>query len=183
MGGCPGRGPDATQVFDVDSTRLTALLAPTGLPVAAAEAPDAAPTDVRPHRVLAKEQAGASLCVLNHVGSTARLADFVRRARALGVTVPLIAGVAVYTDERSARVLQFQAFPGLNLDESQVRRVLDAADPVAAGIEVAVEEARAALAVEGVVGVNLSGLASARDELFAAQVKADIGRAVLADAA
>lgn len=58
-----------------------------------------------------------------------------------GVTLPLIAGVAVYTDERSA----------------------------------AVAEARELLAVPGVVGVNLSGLASARGEVFAAEVKVAVG--------
>ena len=61
-----------------------------------------------------------------------------------------MAGVAVYTDERSARVLQ--AFPGLHLDGATVERVLRAPDPVAAGIAAAVAEARALLAVPGVVG-------------------------------
>ena len=75
------------------------------------------------------------------------------------MTLPLVAGVAVYTDERSAAVLQ--RFPGLHLDPTQVAAVLRAPDPVAAGIAAAVAEARALLAVDGVVGVNLSGLASA----------------------
>ena len=40
--------------------------------------------------------------------------------------------------------------------------MLAAPDPEAAGIAAAVAEARALLAVDGVVGVNLSGMASAR---------------------
>jgi methylenetetrahydrofolate reductase (NADPH) len=53
--------------------------------------------------------------------------------------------------------------------------VLGAADPVAAGIAAAVTEAEALLAVPGVVGVNLSGLASARGAAYAADVQAEIG--------
>jgi 5,10-methylenetetrahydrofolate reductase len=166
-----------TQVFDVDGTRLASLLAGSGLPVAVAEAPDAAPRELRPHRVLAKQQAGAQLCVLNHAGTPQRVAAFVSAARALGVTLPFLAAVAVYTDERSARVLQ--SFPGLHLDPARVDRVLTAPDPVRAGVQAAVDEAGTLLSIDGVVGVNLSGLASARGERYAAQVKAEVGRAVL----
>jgi hypothetical protein len=59
-----------------------------------------------------------------------------------------------------------------------VTRVLADADPVAAGIEAAVAEAGQLLAIEGVAGVNLSGLASARGEFYAAEVKAEIGRRI-----
>jgi hypothetical protein len=67
-----------------------------------------------------------------------------------------------------------QDFPGLHLDDAAVERVLAAPDPVAAGIAAAVAEARALLAVDGVVGVNLSGLASDRGDDAAAAVKAEI---------
>jgi methylenetetrahydrofolate reductase (NADPH) len=97
---------------------------------------------------------------------------FVTEARRAGVTLPFVAGVAVYTDERSARVLQ--AFPGLHLDGATVDGVLRARDPVAAGVAVAVAEARALLAVPGVVGVNLSGLGSGRGEEAGAEVKAAV---------
>jgi 5,10-methylenetetrahydrofolate reductase len=151
-------------------------VAATGLPVAVAESPDAPPRDHRPHRLLAKQRAGAQIAFLNHVADAASLAAFASSLRALGVTLPLEAGVAVYTDERSARILQ--AFPGLQLDNRTVERVLSAPDPVAAGIDAAVAEARALLAVEGVVGVNLSGLASSRGEAHGAQVKAAVGHAL-----
>jgi hypothetical protein len=59
-----------------------------------------------------------------------------------------------------------------------VARVLAAADPVAAGIEAAVAEARQVLALDGIAGVNLSGLASERGEIFAAEVKAEVGRRI-----
>ncbi|QXG75406.1 methylenetetrahydrofolate reductase C-terminal domain-containing protein [Modestobacter sp. L9-4] len=168
----PGVRPGVTSVFDLDGTRLAALAAEAGLTAAVPESPDAPPLGLRPARVAVKERAGAQFVVLNHVASAARLTAFTAAARAAGATLPFIAAVAVYTDERSARVLQ--RFPGLHLDDAAVQRVLDAPDPVAAGIVAAVAEARALLAVPGVVGVNLSGLASARGEETAAAVKAEV---------
>ncbi len=175
-GRAPGTRPDVTQVFDLDGTRLAALAAGTGLAVAVAEAPQAPPTTARPARVLSKQRAGANVCFMNHVGSPEVVASFVQACRDLGVTLPFVAGVAVYTDGRSARVLQ--AFPGLHLDEAAVQHVLEARDPEQAGIEVAVEEAHRLLAIDGVVGVNLSGLGAGRGELAAAEVKAEVGRRV-----
>jgi 5,10-methylenetetrahydrofolate reductase len=171
-----GRGPGvrvgATQVFDLDGTRLAALAAAAGLAVAVPESPEAPPVDLRPARVVQKQRAGGQLCVLNHVSSPEQVAAFVTAARAAGATLPFVAGVAVYTDERSGRLLQ--SFPGLHLDDAAVVQVLAAPDPRAAGIEAAVAEARALLAVPGVVGVNLSGLGSGRGEDDGAQVKAAV---------
>jgi 5,10-methylenetetrahydrofolate reductase len=161
-----------TSAFDLDGTRLAALATAAGLSAAVPESPDSPPVPLRPVRVAEKQRAGAQLCVLNHVGSPARLAEFIAAARAAGATLPFIAAVAVYTDERSARVLQ--RFPGLHLENSAVAQVLGAPDTVTAGIDAAVAEARALLAVPGVVGVNLSGLASAHGEETAAEVKAEV---------
>jgi 5,10-methylenetetrahydrofolate reductase len=172
----PGVRPDVTQVFDLDGTRLAALAAAAGLVATVPEAPEAAPREVRPARVAAKQRAGARLCVLNHTSSPAAVARFVAEARRVGATLPFVAGVAVYTDERSARVLQ--AFPGLHLDDDAVEAVLAAPDPVAAGIAAAVDEARALLVIPGVVGVNLSGLASGRGEVAGAEVKAAIAEEI-----
>jgi len=171
-----GRGASVraggTQVFDLDGVRLSALAAAMGLPVAVPESPQAPPVGLRPARVAEKQRAGAQLCVLNHGNSPARIAEFVAAARAAGATLPFVAGVAVYTDEQSARVLQ--RFPGLHLDGAVVERVLAGPDPRAAGIAAAVAEARALLAIPGVVGVNLSGSASGGGVEDGARVKADI---------
>jgi 5,10-methylenetetrahydrofolate reductase len=175
-GRAEGVRPGVTQVFDLDGTRLAGLAASLGLAVAVPEAPAAPPRSIRPARLLQKQRAGARLALLNHAGSVAELAEFVRACRDAGVTIPLIAGVAVYTDASSAHVLQ--NFPGLHLDPEPVARVLAAADPVAAGIEAAVTEARQLLAIDGIAGVNLSGLASSRGEFHAAEVKAEIGRRI-----
>ncbi|HEY0402328.1 MAG TPA: methylenetetrahydrofolate reductase C-terminal domain-containing protein [Blastococcus sp.] len=171
-----GRGasvrPGVTQVFDLDGIRLAALAAGMGLPVAVPEAPEAPPVDLRPARVAQKQRAGAQVCVLNHASSPARVAAFVAAARAAGATLPFVAGVAVYTDEPSARVLQ--RFPGLHLDGTVVGQVLSAPDPRAAGIAAAVAEAGALLAIPGVVGVNLSGTGSSGGVDDGAQVKAEV---------
>jgi 5,10-methylenetetrahydrofolate reductase len=167
-----GVRPDVTQVFDLDGPRLAAIAAREGLVVAVPESPDAPPVDLRPRRVREKERAGAQLCIVNHVSTAARLRQFVSGAREMGATVPFIAGVAVYTDERSAAVLA--AFPGLGLDDAQVAAVLASSDPVEAGIDAAAEEAAELLRIPGVIGVNVSGLASARGEREAAAVKAAV---------
>jgi 5,10-methylenetetrahydrofolate reductase len=172
----PSARPGATPVFDLDGTRLATLAAAAGLSAAVAEAPESPPVDLRPARVAQKQRAGAALCVLNHVGEPARVAQFVAAARAAGATLPFLAAVAVYTDERSARVLQ--NFPGLHLRDDDVRRVLAAPDPRRAGIAAAVQEAQALLAIPGVVGVNLSGLASGRGEGAGARVKAEVAELI-----
>ncbi len=172
-GRAPGVRPEVTQVFDLDGTRLAAMAFEAGLPVLVPESPDAAPVALRPGRLLQKQRAGAGLCVLNHTGSVDAVDRFVRAARSLGVTVPIVAAVSVYTDQLSADVLR--AFPGLHLQDEAVAAVLDAADPVSAGIDAAVAEARALLAIDGVVGVNVSGLASGRGVEAGAEVKAAVG--------
>ncbi len=176
-----GRGagvrPGVTSVFDLDSTRLTASASEIGVAVAVAESPQSPPESMRPYRLLQKERAGAQVCFLNHVSTPLRLEQFIAEARAEGVTLPFVGGVAVYTDQRSASVLQ--AFPGLQLDSAAVSRVLSATDPVTAGIDEAVAEARKILAIPGVIGVNVSGLASASGEVAAAKIKATVGREVL----
>lgn len=179
-GRAPGVRPGVTQVFDLDGTELAALAAARGHAVGVPESPDAAPRALRPGRLVEKQRAGARVAFLNHVGSAARVADFVAAARAGGLTIPVVAGVAVYTDERGARVLQ--NFPGLSLDDARVEQVLAAADVRAAGIEAAVDEAHALLQIDGVEGVNLSGRGSSISELYGAEVKAEIGHRIRAAA-
>lgn len=176
-----GVRPDVTQVFDLDGTRLAALAASIGLPVGVVETPTAPPVHLRPGRLVQKQRAGAQVVVLNHVRSPSDVDAFVQQARRAGLTMPVIASVAVYTDDRSAAVLQ--ALPGLEIEPATVSAVLAAADPVAAGIEAALAEARRLLSIEGVAGVNLSGLASARGPAYAAAVQAEIGRRIRSGAA
>jgi 5,10-methylenetetrahydrofolate reductase len=165
--------PDVTQVFDLDGPRLAELATRTGLTAAVPEAPLAPPIRSRPQRLVGKQRSGAAVAVLNHVARPGDVAAFMTAARAAGLTIPVIASVAVYTDAASAAALQ--NLPGFHLDPDSVRCVLDARDQVAAGIDIAVAEALALLDIEGVEGVNISGAASDRGWEFAASVKADIG--------
>jgi methylenetetrahydrofolate reductase (NADPH) len=167
--------PDVTQVFDLDGPRLAALAASAGLTAAVPETPAAPPRDLRPARLLAKQRAGAAVAVLNHA-TVDTVAAFMAGAAKAGVTIPVIAGVAVFTDEPSATRLG--ALPGLELDQAAVRAVLADPDPVEAGIAAAVREAAALLAIPGVAGVNLSGLGSARGYQYAAAVKAQLARRI-----
>jgi methylenetetrahydrofolate reductase (NADPH) len=170
--------PEVTQVFDLDGTRLAALAAAVGVPAAVAETPTAPPRPLRGFRLFQKERAGAGVAVLNHA-SAAAVAGFMAAAARAGVTIPVIAAVAVYTDELSAAALS--ALPGLELDPAAVHGVLSHPDPVAAGIAAAAREARALLAIPGVAGVNISGLASARGYSYGAQVKAELAQVIRAE--
>jgi methylenetetrahydrofolate reductase (NADPH) len=109
--------------------------------------------------------------VLNH-DTVASIANFMAAAGRAGVTIPVIAAVAIFTDPVSASALS--RLPGLELDPAEVRAVLENPDPVAAGIAAAAAQAQALLAIPGVAGVNISGLASARGHTFAARIKAEL---------
>lgn len=179
-----GRGydvrPDVTQTFDLDGPRLTALAASLGMTAAVPETPTSPPVAARPLRLAEKQRAGAALAVLNHVPYPESVGAFMTAARAAGLTIPVIAAVAVFTDVVSAAVLQ--GLPGLDLDQRVVERVINAPDPVEAGIEAAVDEARALLSIDGVDGVNVSGLASGSGTRVGAHIKAEVGERIRAEA-
>jgi 5,10-methylenetetrahydrofolate reductase len=179
-----GRGydvrPDVTQTFDLDGPRLVFLAASVGIVAAVPETPTAPPVRARPARLVEKQRAGASLAVLNHVPFPDMIAHFMVSARSAGLSIPVIAAVAVYTDSVSAAVLH--GLPGLELDQAATEQVLGAADPVAAGIAAAVAEARALLSIEGVEGVNVSGLASGSGARVGAEIKAEVGHRIRAEA-
>jgi 5,10-methylenetetrahydrofolate reductase len=165
---------DASQVFDLDGVRLAALARSRGLPVSVAATPAAPPRELRPWRLLQKQRAGADVCIINHAGGPETVHEFVAACRAVGVALPFLACVAVFTDAGSAAVLE--GFPGLVLEHDERRRVLDSADPREAGIDAAVVQARQMLAIPGVVGVNLSGSATIGPEDESAAIMAEVAR-------
>jgi methylenetetrahydrofolate reductase (NADPH) len=180
-----GRGydvrPDVTQTFDLDGPRLVSLATSVGVIPAVPETPTAPPVHARPARLVEKQRAGASVAVLNHVSRPDAVAEFMAAARAAGLSIPVIAAVAVFTDSVSAAVLQ--GLPGLELDPAVTAEVLDAADTTEAGIAAAVAEARLLLAIPGIEGVNVSGLASAAGAHIGAEIKAEVGRRIREEAA
>lgn len=168
----PSVRTDATQVFDLDSLRLAALARRTGLCTSVAATPAAPPLALRAARIVEKERAGAQLCFVNHAGGVRPVARFVAACRAAGATVGFIPCVAVVTDRESLTVLE--QFPGLVLGPATRDLVGRSDDLRQAGIDTAVEQARAMLAIEGVVGVNLSGSATSGSELESAAIMAEI---------
>jgi len=167
-----GGRPDALPVFDLDSTALTALAATTGMLVSVAESPSAPPVHERPARAATKAIAGAHVVIVNHAGSADELEAFVAATLAqapalrLLVSVPLVCSVA-----GAERLHAF--LPGAVPPD--VLAALDAPDPGARAVERAIDVARTALAVPGVDGVDLSGVAGPGEELVVAEALARAG--------
>jgi 5,10-methylenetetrahydrofolate reductase len=158
-----GSRPDATPVFDLDSTQAAALARAAGHLVSVAEAPATPPVERRAARLLEKEHAGAEICFVNHSGGVEPVAAFVAEARALGSALGFIPCIPIVLDHASAELLA--TFTTLVLPPGYLDRILAATDPRAEGIAAAVELGRGFLGIEGVVGVNLSGGAGPGGEL------------------
>lgn len=150
-----GSRPDAAPVFDLDSTQAASLARAAGHLVSVAEAPATPPVERRPARLLEKERAGAEICFVNHSGGVEPVAAFIASARALGSTLGFIPCIPIVLDHASAELLK--SFTTLVLPPGYLDRILAAADPRAEGIAAAVELGRGFLALDSVVGVNLSG--------------------------
>jgi 5,10-methylenetetrahydrofolate reductase len=158
-----GDRPDAAPVFDLDSTRLAALAAGSGMVVSVAESPSAPPRERRPARMAAKAAAGAHVCFVNHAAEPGEVEDFVGALRALApgvrciVCVPLV--VSARGLERLAAFVPGAAVPGATIAAT------GGDDPVGAAVRSAVASAEALLAVEGVDGIDLSAAAGPGEEL------------------
>ena len=159
----PGVRPDVTQVFDLDGTRLAALAAAAGLVATVPEAPEAPPRDAGGPPAGAEAARRGPAVRAEPRRQPGGVARFVAAARRAGGDAAVRRG-GRRLHRRAVGRGSLQAFPGLHLDGARGRAGAAAPDPVAAGIAAAVDEARALLEIPGVVGVNLSGLASARGE-------------------
>ena len=167
-----GHRPDAAPVFDLDATRLAALARAAGLLVSVAESPCARPAARRPARLAEKVRAGAQVCVVNHAGGRSPVAEFV----AAGPEIPYIACVPVVLGTAQARLLA--AFPGLVLPPGFLAGILDARDPVVAGIDAAVRLAEELLDVPGVQGVDLGAVPAKGEEDATCRALATVGHAL-----
>ncbi len=167
-----GHRPDAAPVFDLDATRLAALARAAGLLVSVAESPCAPPAHRRPARLAEKVRAGAQVCVVNHAGGRAPVAEFV----AAGPDIPYIACVPVVLGPAQARLLT--AFPGLVLPPGFLDGILDAPDPAVAGIDAAVRLAEELLDVPGVRGIDLGAVPVKGLEDATTRALATVGRAL-----
>ena len=104
--------------------------------------------------------------------SVSAVKRFVEAARSHGLVIPVLASVAVFTDIVSAAVLE-----GFELDHRLVADVVNAADPVEAGIEAAVDEACALLSIDGVTS---PGSPRVLGPGLGAQIKAEVGARIRA---
>jgi 5,10-methylenetetrahydrofolate reductase len=168
-----GTRPDATPVFDLDSTELASLARAEGHLVSVAEAPATPPVDRRPDRLLEKFRAGAEICFVNHAGGAAPVATFIAGAQDLGVQLGFIPCIPIVVDRDSAELLR--TFTTLVLPEGYLDRILGATDVFAEGVAAAVELGSEFLAIDGVVGVNLSGGTAPGREAWFAEALATIG--------
>jgi methylenetetrahydrofolate reductase (NADPH) len=160
------------RVYDLDALRLVGLARDHGLVAAVAAAPASPPAERRPARLASKVRAGAQVCFVNHAGGAGPVGRFIEQARLSGADVPYVPCVAAPPDARLRHRLG--ALPGVVVSPAAVEGSASA-DPVGAGTD----EGRAMLAVPGVTGVNLSGVASERSEIDSARVMAAIGRRLL----
>ncbi|RFA14883.1 hypothetical protein B7R21_05505 [Subtercola boreus] len=185
-----GGRPDALPVFDLDSTRVAALARAAGHLVSVGESPATPPVSERASRLVEKERAGAEIAFVNHAGGVLPVARFIAEVRRLeeegglrvagagaggsaaGAGLRYIACVPVVIDRGSAELLK--TFTTLVLPDGYLDRILGARDVYAEGIAAAIELSRGLLAVEGMVGVNLSGGPERGREVFFAEALASI---------
>ncbi len=171
-----GDRPDASAVFDLDSTRLAALASGRGLIVSVAESPAAPPRTRRPARLLTKQHGGAEVCIVNFCGGPDAVSAFAGAVRALCGTTALLACVAVVCDAGSAA--QLAAFRESGVDPGLSERILAAPDPRRAGIEAAVQAGLRLLDTGVLAGVNLSGGPADGEELAYAEALAEVAEAL-----
>lgn len=171
-----GSRRDAAPVFDLDSTQAASLARAAGHLVSVAEAPATPPVERRAARLLEKERAGAEICFVNHAGGVEPVAAFIGAARGLGSSLGFIPCIPVVLDRASAELLK--SFTTLVLPPGYLDRILAAPDPRAEGVAAAVELGRGFLALDSVVGVNLSGGTGPGGELEFARALAEIAGAL-----
>ena len=162
--------PDVTQVFDLDGPRLAALAARVGLSAAVPETPPRRPGPGGPPGCC-RSSGPARRWPCSTTPPPAPCRSFMAAAIEAGVTIPVIAAVAVYTDPRVGHRAQRPARPGTGPGRGAARAGRPGPGRGRHGRRRG--RSRELLAIPGVVGVNLSGLASSRGYEYAAGVKAD----------
>jgi methylenetetrahydrofolate reductase (NADPH) len=164
-----GHRPDASPVFDLDSVRLAALAAETGMVVAVAESPTTAPYPWRLERLETKHAAGARLCFINH-GSEEDILRFADAARERMPDLRLVASVPLVVSPAGlARVAAF--FPSAVPDD--LRLLSESPGAFDAGIDRATEVARRMLASGMFSAVDLSAAAGDGEEERVAEALAE----------
>ncbi len=192
-----GDHPNAKPVFDLDSINLLrtarrlrdegtyesgrALDTPPHLLLGAVAAPFAAPREDRPSRVRKKVSAGADFVITQHVFEIDVFRDFVRRLVDLGLTetIGLLAGIAVLPSPDVAHRLN-KVLTGFTIPDKTVRRLEQAKDPQATGIEISIETIQQLQEIPGLRGNLIAALASGTHVMTSGIEEVEITRAVVA---
>ena len=167
-----GDEPEARRVFDLDGPQLVSVA--TGLArgrylsgrrlepapdlyVGAVENPAAPPLEHRVQRAATKVGAGARFLQLQICYHPERLASFVEGFARLGLTrrVALLPTILLVKGPQALRFVHREV-PGIDVPDVTIERLERAADPSEAAYRLALEQARAALALDGVAGLHLT---------------------------
>lgn len=153
-----GNRPDAMPVFDLDSTRMTALAASLGLRVSVAASPHTPPVHLRPMRTADKAAAGASLCMLDQPSSPGEVAAFIDHTRLLGAaSMEFVAVVSVVLSRSDFD--RWMQYPNARVPIGWAEAIRSARDVEGVGRELALALSHELLAVPGVTGVLLASTA------------------------
>ncbi|PSK97823.1 5,10-methylenetetrahydrofolate reductase (ferredoxin) [Murinocardiopsis flavida] len=187
-----GDEPEARRVFDMDAPQLirTAATMANGrylsgraispappLLIGAVENPAAPPFAYRVRRGLKKAAAGARFLQLQICYHPERLAAFTDLAARTGLT-PKVALLPTVCLVKGARALRFMDanVPGISVPAGLIEQIETAPDPREAAYQLALEQARHALALPGVRGLHLADF---RHDDSVARLCADLGLPML----
>lgn len=154
-----GNRPDAMPVFDLDSTRLTALANASGLQVSVAASPHTPPVDLRPGRTADKARAGASICMIDQPSSIEEVGRFIERTRVLGATeLEFIAVVSVVFDRGDFH--RWEQYPNARVPLEWAEQFEGTTDVETRGRELALSFSRDLLDVPGMAGILFASTAA-----------------------
>lgn len=166
-----GDEPEARRVFDLDGPQLIRVAASlaegrylSGRPIdqapklfiGAVENPGGHPLDYRPQRVVKKILAGARFLQLQICFHPDRLEAFVGELERTGVTAQAAVLPSIVL-ARGAAALRYmdEHVPGISVPPATIDRIHAAADESEAAYQLALDQARHALALPGVRGLHL----------------------------
>ena len=166
-----GDEPESRRVFDLDGPQLVRVAAGLArgrylsgraispappLLIGAVENPGAPPHEYRVRRALGKAAAGARFLQLQICYEPGLLAGFTALAARSGLTrkAALLQTICLVRGARALRYMDANV-PGIRVPPDVIARVEESVDPAAAAYDLALEQARHALAQPGVRGLHL----------------------------
>jgi methylenetetrahydrofolate reductase (NADPH) len=167
-----GDEPEARRVFDCDGPQLISIgeslragttlggrpLDPApDLFLGAVENPGAPPLDHRPERAAKKVAAGARFLQLQISYRPDQLESFMQRVTANGVVArcAILPTICLVGGDRALRFMD-ERVPGISVPAATIERVAQAPSPGEEAYQLALEQARHALAIPGVAGLHLT---------------------------